>query len=348
MPLLHDRFPALRDTLPHVVLGAGPTPVRRLAAVSSAAGLDVWCKDDGLYGGPYGGNKVRKLAWVLADARRRGPRTVLTFGALATNHGLATAVYAQRLGMRTALVLVDQPLDAHVRAQLARLRASGAAVHVTHSVPRTAAALPWLLLRHTGRRGGRPLPPYVLAVGGSSPLGVLGYVEAGLELGAQVAAGALPEPAAVVVPVGSGGTVAGLALGLRLAGLRARPVGVVVNDRMRLDAERTARLAGRSAALLRRRGAALPAKPVVRADDVLLAREWLGAGYGHATPEAGAAAALAREDGLMLDPVYAAKAMAGLLGLARRGALGGGPVLFVATGDVLSREDCASPIAAIT
>ncbi len=335
MPLLHDRFPELRETVPHVALGAGPTPVRRLAGVEAAAGAEVWCKEDGLYGGPYGGNKVRKLEWVLADARRRGSRTVLTIGALATNHGLATAVYARRLGMETALVLVDQPLDDHVRAQLERLRASGASLHVTHSTPRTVVAMPWLLARHTDWRARRL--PYFLPVGGSSPVGVLGYVEAGLELGGQVAAGALPEPGSVVVPVGSGGTIAGLALGLRLAGLRSRAVGVVVNDRMRLDAGRTARLAGRAAALLRRRGAALPADPVVRPQDVLLVRDWLGAGYGHGTAEGAAAATLLREaEGLALDPVYAAKTMAGLLGLARRGALADGPVLFVATGDTLS------------
>jgi D-cysteine desulfhydrase len=337
-PLLHDRFPALRATLPHVALGAGPTPVRRLRAVE---GAEAWVKEDGRYGDSYGGNKVRKLEWTLADAQRRGARTVLTFGALATNHGLATALYARRLGLRTALALVDQPLDAHVRAQLARLRTCGAAVHVTHTTPRTVAALPWLLARHASRDGGRPRLPYVLPVGGSSPAGVLGYVEAGLELGEQVRAGALPEPAHVVVPVGSGGTLAGLALGLRLAGLRSRPVGVVVNDRLRLDAGRTARLAGRAAALLRARGAAPPADELVRADDVLLAREWLGAGYGHATAEAADAAALLREaDGLALDPVYAAKAMAGLLALARRGDLSGGPVLFVATGD--ARGDAAA------
>ena len=328
-PLLHDRCPPLRATLPHVALGEGPTPVRRLRAI---ADVEVWCKEDGRYGGPYGGNKVRKLEWVLADARRRGSRTILTIGGLATNHGLATAIYARRLGLATALVLVDQPVDEHVRAQLARLQASGATLHVTHSRARTVAALPWLLARHADWRARRPA--YYLPVGGSSPLGILGYVEAGLELGSQVVAGELPEPAHVVVPVGSGGTLAGLALGLRLAGLRGRAVGVVVNDRMRLDAARTARLAGRAAALLRRRGAALPAGLGVRPDDVLLARDWLGAGYGHATAEGAEAAALLRDaDGLELDPVYAAKAMAGLLGLARRGELAGGPVLFVATGD---------------
>ncbi|HEV7773846.1 MAG TPA: pyridoxal-phosphate dependent enzyme [Conexibacter sp.] len=333
-PLLHDRFPALRATLPHVVLGEGPTPVRRLSAVADA---EVWCKEDGRYGGPYGGNKVRKLEWVLADARRRGSRTVLTIGALATNHGLATAICARRLELETALVLVDQPLDEHVRAQLGRLRDSGATLHVTHSRARTVAALPWLLARHTSWSAGRPRPPYYLPVGGSSPLGILGYVEAGLELSEQVAAGALPEPAHVVVPVGSGGTLAGLALGLRLAGLRSRAVGVVVNDRMRLDAGRTARLAGRAAALLRKHGAALSADSDVPPDDVLLVRDQLGAGYGHATAEGAAAADLLRDaDGLALDPVYAAKAMAGLLAMVRRGELAGGPVLFIATGDALS------------
>ncbi|HEU4702689.1 MAG TPA: pyridoxal-phosphate dependent enzyme [Conexibacter sp.] len=333
-PLLHDRFPALRDTLPHVALGGGPTPVRRLRALD---GCEAWVKEDGRYGSAYGGNKVRKLEWALADARRRGARTVLTIGALATNHGLATALYARRLGLATALVLVDQPLDEHVRAQLERLRAAGAALHVTHTTPRTVAALPWLLARHADWRALPPRLPYYLPVGGSSPVGILGYVEAGLELGEQVRAGALPEPAHAVVPVGSGGTLAGLALGLRLAGLRSRAVGVVVNDRLRLDAGRTARLAGRAAALLRRRGAALPDRAVVRPDDVLLARDWLGPGYGHATQAGTEAAALLRAaDGLALDPVYAAKAMAGLLGLARRDELHGGPVLFVATGDALS------------
>jgi D-cysteine desulfhydrase len=336
-PLLHDCFPALRTTLPHVALGEGATPVRRLHAVD---GCEAWVKQDGRYGSIYGGNKVRKLEWVLADARRRGARTILTIGGLATNHGLATALYARRLELATALVLVDQPVDDHVRAQLERLRASGAAVHLTHTTPRTVAALPWLLARHADWRALPPRLPYYLPVGGSSPVGILGYAEAGLELAEQVGAGALPEPAHVVVPVGSGGTLAGLALGLRLGGLRSRAVGVVVNDRMRLDAGRTARLAGRAATLLRRRGAVLPGRAEVRPDDVSLVRDWLGPGYGHATRAGAEAAELLRgADELALDPVYAAKAMAGLLGLARRGELDGGPVLFVATGDALNGDD---------
>jgi D-cysteine desulfhydrase len=172
-----------------------------------------------------------KLEWLIPDARRRSRRSILTFGGLGTNWGLATALYAREHGLETALALVDQPLDAHVRAQLTRLDASGARIYRTRTKARTVAMLPWLLARNT--RGGRP--PYLLPAGGSSPVGALGYVEAALEIASQVEDGSLPEPAHVVVPVGTGGTAAGLALGFQLAGLRPRVVGVVVNDQLRLD-----------------------------------------------------------------------------------------------------------------
>jgi D-cysteine desulfhydrase len=323
-PLLHARFPALQETLPHVRLGAAPSPVRKLDGLPVAT--EVWLKDDGAYGGPWGGNKVRKLEWVLPDARRRQRRTVLTFGALGTNHGLATALYARELGLRAALVLVDQPLDDHVRAQLTRLRESGASLHLTHDKLRTAVALPWLLVRHAS-----PLPPYVLPAGGSSPVGALGYVEMALELADQVERGELPEPSCIVVAVGSGGTAAGLALGLRLAGLRTRVLGVVVNDLLRLDAATLARLARRSAKLLKRRGAAIDTGAAPPAADLLVTRDWLGAGYGRPTPAAERALAVARGHGLELDPVYTAKAFAALLAEGSSGNLGDGPLLFVQT-----------------
>ncbi len=289
-------------------------------------GLGVWVKEDGRFGtGGWGGNKVRKLEWLIPDARRRGRRSILTFGGLGTNWGLATALYGREHGIATALALVDQPLDEHVRAQLARLEASGARIHRTHTKARTVAMLPWLLARNA--RGGRP--PYLLPAGGSSPVGALGYVEAALEIAAQVEDGALPEPAHAVVAVGTGGTAAGLALGFQLAGLRTRVVGVVVNDQLRLDAPVLARLARRTARLLERRGARLG--PLRLEPDMLdLTREEIGAGYGHPTEAATRAAARAAGERLPLDPVYTAKAMAGLLALRERGRLGE-PVLFVHT-----------------
>ena len=307
--------------MPHLVLSERPTPVRELA------GLGVWVKEDGAFGsGGWGGNKVRKLEWLIPDARRRGRRSILTFGGLGTNWGLATALYGREHGLETALALVDQPIDAHVSAQLARLEASGARIHRTHTKARTVAMLPWLLARNS--RGGRP--PYLLPAGGSSRVGVLGYVEAALEIAAQVEDGILPEPAHVVVPVGTGGTAAGLALGLQLAGLRTRVVGIVVNDQLRLDGPVIARLARRTAALLERRGAQLGGSLRIGPDMLDLTRDQIGAGYGHPTEAASRATGLAAEEGLRLDPVYTAKAMAGLLALRAEGRLGG-PVLFIHT-----------------
>jgi D-cysteine desulfhydrase len=290
------------------------------------AGLGIWVKEDGAFGsGGWGGNKVRKLEWLIPDARRRGRRSILTFGGLGTNWGLATALYAREHGLGTALALVDQPVDDHVRAQLARLDASGARIYRTHTKLRTVAMLPWLLARNA--RGGRP--PYLLPAGGSSPVGALGYVEAALEIAAQVEEGALPEPAHVVVPVGTGGTAAGLALGFQLADLRTRVLGVVVNDQLRLDPPVLARLARRTAKLLERRGARL-GQLRLEPDMLDLTRDQIGAGYGHPTEAATHAAAVGAEDGLSLDPVYTAKAMAGLLALRAEGRFGG-PVLFIHT-----------------
>lgn len=321
---LHERFPELRDTLHRAHLGDGPTPVRPLPGLS-ASGPSLWLKDDGAYGnGGWGGNKVRKLEWLLPDVKRSGRQTILTVGGLGTNWGLATARYGRDFGLRTALALIDQPVDEHVAAQLERLRACGADIYYTHSKFRTVAAVPYLYLRH--RR------PYLLPAGGSAPLGVVGYVEAALEIAAQVEAGALPAPASVVVAVGSGGTVAGLHLGLALAGLTStRVIGVVVNDTLRLDHRSITSLAERAARLLQSRGARVPATPLP-AGRLLLVRDWLGQGYGHPTTEGTRVLRLAHDaEHLDLEPVYTAKAMAALLELHSSGRLPDGPALYLHT-----------------
>lgn len=243
--------------------------------------LGCWIKDDG----PIGGNKVRKLEHTLADAVRRGRRTVLTFGGIGSNHAVATAEACRPLGLRCVLALVDQPVDPHVSANLARMRAAGAVVVRTRTKALTMAAAPWLLARYR---------PYVLPLGGSSELGVRGFVDAAAELAGQVARGELPAPSTVVVAVGSGGTAAGLARGLPAAGLRPRVVGVLVNDRTRVD---VARMAGEGA---------LPVEVV---------RSFLGPGYGHPTPAGVAAASVARGAGVPVEPVYTAKALAAIRAL---------------------------------
>lgn len=313
---VHRRLPVLEGTLPFLRLGNAPTPVRELTGTGRGG---LWCKDESCYGsGGWGGNKVRKLEWLLPELRRRGTRTVLTVGATGTNWGLAAALYARELGIDTVIALIDQPEDEHVREQLSRLRRSGATLHFTRTKPLTIVAAPWLFLRHA--RGLR-LPSY-LPAGGSGPIGVLGYVEAGLELAAQVAAGELPEPRRVVTAAGSGGTAAGLALGCALGGLRSDVLAVVVNDTLPLATADLTRLADRTAAVLRRRGATVDLPPL----RLTSTRAHLGRGYGHPTPEGTAAARVAEAAGLHLDPVYAAKAFAAALSTDSDG-----PVLFLNT-----------------
>jgi D-cysteine desulfhydrase len=311
--------------LERVPLGEGPTPVRELVHLGEERGqAPIWIKDDGAYSA-FGGNKARKLAWLLADARRRRKRTILTGGALGTNHGLATALFARRLGMRTVLVLVPQPDSEHVRRQLERIRATGAELHFPRGVWRAYTLAAWLRL---GRAGPPANLPYFLRPGGSVPLGCLGYVEAAIELSEQIEAGELPEPSHLVVALGSGGTAAGLLAGLRLAGLRSRLVCVLVNDLVRVDERTVAKLARRTLRLLRKRGSGV-GEVEIAAADVEIERGWLGPGYGHSTPAADRATELfgERED-IALEPVYTSKAVAAMLELNRRGAFGPGPLLY--------------------
>lgn len=312
---LAQRVPGLG----YVALGTSPTPVRPLHL---DLGADVWLKDESVFGdGAWGGNKVRKLEWIIPEAQRRGARTLFTVGGIGTHWGLACALYGGEHGLETVLGLVDQPVDDHVREQLARLEASGARLYRFSSTRRLKLAAPWILLRHR---------PWYLPAGGSNAFGTLGYVEVALEIAGQVAAGELPAPGTVVVPVGSGGTVAGVTLGFRIAGLDTRVLGVVVNDMLPLDAPAMTRLARRTAALLRDRG--LTDVPELEEGDFDLRADWLGTTYGDPTPASVAEVARAREQGLDLEPVYTGKSLAAIRSLAASGGSSlPGPVLWLNT-----------------
>ena len=321
MTHIHELFPEVTESLPSIRLGTVPTPLRPLEGLSDGP-AEVWLKDESVFGdGRWGGNKVRKLEWLIPEAKRRGRSTFLTVGGLGTNWGLACTLYGEEHGLRTILALVDQPVDEHVEEQLERLEASGAEIHFTHTKARTIATVPWLMLRHR---------PYFLPAGGSSPVGALGAVEIALEIANQVEHGVMPEPSQVVTAVGSGGTAAGLLLGFRLAGLDTKVLAVVVNDTLKLDSASLVRLARKSEGLLRRRGAHFPDLDL-DGDGLIVTTDQIGPGYGHATEAAGMAARQAADRAdLELDPVYTAKAMAGMLSL-DDGRLGPGPVVFIDT-----------------
>jgi D-cysteine desulfhydrase len=323
-PLL-ARYPRLAERLPRVPLSAGPSPVAPLAKLSAALGRDdVWLKNDGLFGTVYGGNKPRKLQFVLADALRRGARTVLTTGTIGTNHGLATALYARELGLEAALLLAYEEPSPDAVATLLRMAAAGARIHYTRSYPLTALVAPYYIARYRLRDG---RTPYLLGPGGSSPLAALGYVDAAFELAEQVRNGELPEPAWVVVPLGTGGTVAGLLAGFRLAGLDARIVAVTATRAPTTWRPAVMRLARATARRVARESGDREAGHV-RLEGLRIEARWLGPGFGReSAPGAAAQAMLDDLEGLHLDPVYTAKSMAALIDLSRAGGLAG-PVLF--------------------
>ncbi len=276
-------------------LGRYPTPVEPIPSLSNAR-ADLWVKRDDLTHPVYGGNKVRKLERLLAavPSPRSGARPrVVTVGAAGSHHVLATAYFGAQAGMDVEAVLFPQPATAHVAEVLRADIALGARLFTAPSVPLAALGV-------VGRAlgGARVIPP-----GGSNVAGALGYVEAAFELEAQVRSGAMPEPDVCVVALGSGGTAAGLAAGFAAAGMKTRVVGACILQPTWL-AGMTAR--GLARACLRRLGseASLAGRLTVDA-------RFVGAGYGHATPEGDEATALAREHaGLALDPTYTAKAFA--------------------------------------
>jgi 1-aminocyclopropane-1-carboxylate deaminase/D-cysteine desulfhydrase-like pyridoxal-dependent ACC family enzyme len=284
-------------TKARVPLAETPTPVERIASLDAGGASELWVKRDDRTHAAYGGNKVRKLETLLADARERGARRLVTVGAVGSHHVLATTYFGKRAGFEVEAVLVPQPRTEHVVEVLRADLALGLRAYPVGSwgaAPRAVAARAF-----AGAGAGKAR---VLPVGGSSVLGSMPYVEAGLELAAQVRAGELPEPEVCVVAVGSGGTAGGLAAGFAAGGLRTTVVGVCVSTPPWALTWLTRRFARACA----RRHGVPGSRPRVVID-----RRFLGAGYAYPTPEGEEATSIAADlAGLPLDPTYTAKTFA--------------------------------------
>jgi D-cysteine desulfhydrase len=321
---LFRAYPDLAGRIERVPFVKGPTPVEPFR-LEGFADDSLFIKRDDRSCPLYGGNKARKLEFVLGAALARGTRRLVTTGGIGTHHGLATAILGREVGLSTTLVLVSQPVTPEVKELLQLQAAFGAEQLYGGNVPGAALQVLRVLLR-SSLRGERPT---LVPTGGSSARGNLGFVSAGFELAEQVRAGELPEPAEIFVPVGTGGTAAGLALGLKLAGLSSRVVGVLVTDILPPGPARLARAARASLRLLRSAGAHAP-DLAIGADDLSLIGDQLGDGYGSATPAAREAQAAAARQGVRLETTYSAKCLAALRERAARGEVAGAgaPVLF--------------------
>lgn len=285
-------------TLPSVPLARLPTPLERLDRASAAFGVELWCKRDDLTGVGLTGNKVRKLEWLLGDAVARGADTVITTGGIQSNHARATAVACRRLGLRPVLLLRGAP-PATPESNLLLDALLGAEVHwCTPEVYRAARNERMAELADQVRAaGGRP---YVVPEGGSNGLGALGYAAAAAELADQMRAVGVSGFDGVVCAVGSGGTLAGLALGPDVGRIH----GVAVCDDRATFAARVHAIGAEAHALdpNARLGAQGERWDVVEG--------YQGPAYAVATPDVWRTIArVAQLEGVLLDPVYTGKAM---------------------------------------
>lgn len=315
------------DAFERYPLTFGPTAIEPLPRLSQHLGgrVELFAKREDCNSGlAFGGNKLRKLEYALGQAMARGHRSVATFGAAGSNHALATAIHAQRLGLECVCLLGPQPAGPGVRRTLNRHLALG-----TQLVPWSGSRATRLELYRRLFRGPDPAQrPWVIPIGGSTWHGTVGYVNAAFELAAQVRAGQLPAPEFIYVPLGTMGTVAGLAVGLAAAGLGSRVVAVRVVIETIADEPRTRRLGAKTARLLHRLDSDFP---LVGEDEMKLEvrDEFLGEGYAVPTPAAREAVEWADTRlGLRLETTYSGKALAALLADAAAGRLEGRNVLF--------------------
>jgi 1-aminocyclopropane-1-carboxylate deaminase/D-cysteine desulfhydrase-like pyridoxal-dependent ACC family enzyme len=319
---LFIKYPALEKRLPWISLANWPTPVQKLENLGNAIGYpNIWIKRDDQSSECYGGNKVRKLEFMLADARKKGFKWIVTYGGVGTNHGLATTIHAQRLGLRTALVLIPQPLTDHVQENLLLDRHFGAEIHYASSTFMAGIQTAGVYLKHG--------MAYFVPPGGSSTLGSLGYVNAALELKQQIDAGLLPEPEYIFCALGSKGTMAGLLLGTRLAGMKTRVVGVRVAMEWLTSVKNTAGLASRMSGKLHRLDKNIPLVKF-KPDDIHVISDFFGGEYGRVTPEGQAALAFMWEtEKIKLELTYTAKTVAAMLDfIQRHPELKNAPVLY--------------------
>ena len=299
------RFPRIR-------LGHLPTPIEPMPNLSKAlGGPRLWIKRDDCTGLSTGGNKTRKLEFLMADAQSQSADTVITQGATQSNHARQTAAAAARLGMACHILLEDRTgsrdpqYELNGNVLLDRLH--GASVSKRPGGADMAAEMERLAdkLKSEGRK------PYIIPGGGSNPVGALGYVNCALELLSQVNDMGLV-PASVVHGTGSAGTQAGLVTGLVASRSGIPVLGIGVRAPKPRQEEMVL-------ALARRTCDHLGLGDIVSRDDVVANCDYVGDGYGIPTKGmVDAVRQLARLEGILLDPVYSGKAMAGLIDLIRR------------------------------
>jgi len=300
-----------------------PTPVEEIPRLSAALkGPRLLVKRDDQTGLAFGGNKTRKLEYLLAEARQEGAQTLISAGAVQSNHCRQTVAAAARFGMDCILLLFGDPPDPPDGNYLLHHLLGAEIIFTSRETLETRLADVFEQAQTENRK------PYLIPYGGSNPTGAQGYVNAMLELAEQDV-----HPDWIVFPSSSGGTQAGMLVGARMSGYNGKILGISVDQPADVLSKHVAELATETAAFLGETW-------TFSADEVLVNADYLGAGYAvMGEPEVEAINLFARQEALLLDPVYTGRAAAGLIDMIRKGFFdpvetvlfwhtGGGPALF--------------------
>jgi len=316
---------------PRVTLAHLPTPLEHLPRLSRhLGGPEIFVKRDDCTGLATGGNKTRKLEFSMADALERGADTIVTVGAVQSNHVRQTAAAARKLGLECEVLLehcISEPTDAYLNSGNILLdRIFGATLHPYPGGTDFDEALS-AVAEEVRARGGEP---YIIPVGASNPVGALGYVNCASELLTQIKNAEL-DVGHIVTATGSAGTQAGMIVGLRAMHSDVPLLGIGVSAAREEQERKVYQLACDTAEYIDSPG-------IVRREDIVANCDYVGEGYGLPTEGMNEAVLLlARLEGLLFDPVYGGKAMAGMIDLVRSGAFDhANSIVFLHTGGAAS------------
>lgn len=301
---LSEKLPKLGSGLPRLHLASLPTPVTERVVDVPNGSRRILVKHDNLSAETYGGNKVRKLEYLLPAARRHGRKLIATFGAAGSHHALATALYARRAGFGCCCFLSHQAATPDVAAALN--------LHIRNGTQIVRYGGSYRNRLNTLRKHLWGRDAWVVPMGGSSWLGTIGFVAAGLELANQVDAGEVPCPTRIYVGTGTMGTAAGIALGLALAGKSVEVHAVRVSETWLTNERALSKLCAKTATMMRQIDDRTPADLSSRTN-IVLRHEFFGPGYARGTEQTAEAISFAAEKlDLQLETTYTGKAMAAL------------------------------------
>jgi D-cysteine desulfhydrase len=339
-PVINEYFPGL-EKIPWISLGSYPTRVEKLEEMGEARGFTkLYIKRDDQSSPVYGGNKVRKLEYMLADAQKKGKKTLITLGGVGSNQVLATGIFGGELGFKVAGIMMDQPNAKYVRKNLLLDKYYDVKlIHCDSELGEVFAFTGEYL--STLLSGGKP---YFVTAGASSEIGNMGFVNAAFELKKQVEEGEIPEPDYIITACGSVGTSAGLNLGCRLAGLDTKVVAVRVAMPWITTKWRMRRMIGHINNFMRKYDSTVPLVDI-QEENLILLEDYLGDDYAAFT-DCGCQCVddmLEIED-IQLEHTYTGKAFGGGLDWLKKQRKVDATILFWNTYNSVDQSDKAATI----